>query len=144
MTLLRVASAVLLSAAVTPAALVPRGAEVDLRAPRESRSGASSAGIVALRAPGPDRILIPSSTFTMGSRQDELEAVVALCKKEIRLDEYCDKVFLNELEAHEVMLSTYAIDRTEVTVAAYRRCVELGRCAEPPYASGGQRFDWRD
>jgi formylglycine-generating enzyme len=48
------------------------------------------------------------------------------------------------MEAHEVMLSAYYIDRTEVTVAAYRRCVTLGRCAEPPYASGGQRFDRGD
>ena len=42
------------------------------------------------------------------------------------------------------MLSAYYLDRTEVTVGAYRRCVELGRCTEPPYASGGQRFDRPD
>jgi len=140
----RLVAAVLLSAALTPAALAPRSSDVDPRAPLRPRNEARSAAVAALRAPGPDRILVPTTTFIMGSRQDELKEVIALCKKEIQLDEYCDKVFLNELEAHEVMLSAYYIDRTEVTVAAYRRCVELGRCAEPPYASGGQRFDRRD
>jgi sulfatase modifying factor 1 len=141
---LRLGFAVLLSAALTQAAVSPRSSDIDPRAPLEPRHEARAGAVVALRAPGPDRVLVPNTTFIMGSRQDELDAVIALCKKEIQLDEYCDKVFLNELEAHEVMLSSYYIDRTEITVAAYRRCVELGRCAEPPYASGGQRFDRRD
>jgi formylglycine-generating enzyme required for sulfatase activity len=97
--------------------------------------------IVALRAAGPPRIFIPASTFTMGSRADEIEFAIELCKKEARGDESCDKQFANELEAHEVTLSPYYIDRTEVTVAEYRRCVALGRCTAPPYAAGGQRFD---
>jgi formylglycine-generating enzyme required for sulfatase activity len=141
---LRGALAVLLSAALGQVVVAPRVSGGDPRAPLEPRGLSRSAAIVALRAPGPDRIFIPASTLIMGSRQDELEPVIALCKKEIRLDEYCDKVFFNELEAHEVMLSGYAIDRTEVTVGAYRRCVELGRCAEPPYASGGQRYNQSD
>ncbi|MET0593392.1 MAG: SUMF1/EgtB/PvdO family nonheme iron enzyme [Polyangiaceae bacterium] len=137
----RLATAVLFSAALTPAAAGPRGGAVDARAPLAPRVESRSSAVVALRSPGPDQILIPASTFTMGSRQPELDRVIALCKKEIRLEEYCDRIFLNELEAHEVMLSAYAIDRTEVTVRAYRRCVEIGRCAEPPFGSGGQRFD---
>jgi formylglycine-generating enzyme len=141
---LRFVPALLLSAALTPAPVGPRSSDVDPRTPLLPRSESRSAAIVALRAPGPDRIFIPTTTFIMGSRQDELEAATLLCKKDIVLDEYCEKVFLNETDAHEVMLSAYYIDRTEVTVGAYRRCVENGRCAEPPYASGGQRFDRRD
>jgi len=141
---LRLVPAVLLSAALTPAPTSPRGSDVNPRTPLMPRYESRAAAIVALRAPGPDRILIPTTTFIMGSRPDELEQVIALCKKDIVFDEYCDKAFLNETEAHEVMVSAYSVDRTEVTVAAYRRCVELGRCAEPPYASGGQRFDRRD
>lgn len=137
----RLATAVLLSAALTPAAAGPRGGNEGARAPLAPRPFSRAAAVVALRSPGPDQIFIPASTFTMGSREPDLDQVIALCKKEIRLEEYCDKVFMTELEAHEVMLSAYAIDRTEVTVRAYRRCVEMGRCAEPPYGSGGQRFD---
>jgi formylglycine-generating enzyme required for sulfatase activity len=122
----------------------PHRGDVDPRAPLAPRLESRGAPVVALRAPGPERILIPTSTFIMGSRPDELESVISLCKKEIHVEEHCNKAFLTELEAHEVMLSAYYLDRTEVTVGAYRRCVALGRCAEPPYASGGQRFDRPD
>jgi sulfatase modifying factor 1 len=44
--------------------------------------------------------------------------------------------FAHELTAHEVWLPTYAIDRTEVTVAAYDRCVRRGGCAPPLDAPG--------
>lgn len=39
--------------------------------------------------------------------------------------------FAHEAVAHEVWLPAFAIDRTEVTVAAYGRCVRAGRCAAP-------------
>jgi formylglycine-generating enzyme len=101
----------------------------------------TSEGIVALRAEGPSAILIPAGRFIMGSDRNEIEVAVAMCRSEPLGDEKCDKRFENESEAHEVALSAYWIDRTEVTVAAYRRCVELGRCTAPPYASGAVRFD---
>ena len=37
----------------------------------------------------------------------------------------------NEAPARQVWLSAFRIDRTEVTVAAYRKCMESGRCKEP-------------
>jgi len=78
----------------------------------------------------------------MGSDAADIEGAIELCKKEpMGGDDYCEKNFANELEAHPVMLSAYFIDRTEVTVAAFTRCVELGRCAAPPYAAGGERFN---
>ncbi len=40
---------------------------------------------------------------------------------------------------HKVTLSPYCIDRTEVTVAAFRTCVQAGECA-PPSATIG----WKD
>ncbi len=39
--------------------------------------------------------------------------------------------FAHEAVAHEVWLPTFGIDRTEVTVAAYDRCVRAGECAAP-------------
>jgi formylglycine-generating enzyme required for sulfatase activity len=80
----------------------------------------------------------------MGSTENEVRFAIALCRKEPRGDDSCEKLFVNEMEAHEVTLSAYYIDRTEVTVAAYKRCVELGRCSAVPYASGAQRFDRPD
>ena len=57
--------------------------------------------------------LIPAGTFWMGCN----EALDANCQP-------------NELPAHQVTLSTYAIDKTEVTVAAYKACVAAGACTD--------------
>jgi sulfatase modifying factor 1 len=105
---------------------------------------ADGSPIVALRAAGPNQILIRAGTFVMGSSSEEIEFAIGLCKKDWHGADFCEKPFVNELEAHEVQLSAYYIDRTEVTVSAYRRCAELGRCSPPPFASGGQRFDRPD
>ena len=107
-------------------------------------AGAAREPVVSLRAAGPARILIRATTFVMGSTTDEIDRAVELCKRALLGAEGCETAFANELEAHEVSLSPYYIDRTEVTVAAYLRCVELGRCPPPPFASGGQRFDRSD
>ena len=58
-------------------------------------------------------------------------------------DENCRNWFGSELEAHEVISPAYYLNRTEVTVAAYQRCVERGGCSLP-YASGGERLDRPD
>ena len=60
-----------------------------------------------------------------------------LCDVEGFLNAVCGaEYFAHEAMAHEVWLPTYGIDRTEVTVAAYDRCVRLGRCAPPLDAPG--------
>ena len=40
---------------------------------------------------------------------------------------------------HKVTLSPYCIDRTEVTVAAFRTCVQAGECARP-----SATIEWKD
>jgi len=57
-------------------------------------------GVVALRAEGPQVVLIPRGKFTMGSDPDEVTAAAALCKAEPLGDDDCDKFFENEMEAH--------------------------------------------
>lgn len=42
----------------------------------------------------------------------------------------------SERPVHEVTVDTFEIDLTEVTVAAYRRCVAAGHCRPTPQASG--------
>src|SRR5262245_42590725 len=97
-------------------------------------------GVVALRVPGPDRILVRGGTFTMGSDEVEVALALATCQQEPAGSACKPEPFGAEYPAHEVYLSDYWIDRTEVTVAAYMRCVDAGRCREPPVASGGARF----
>ena len=47
----------------------------------------------------------------------------------------------NERPSRSVAVPAFWIDRTEVTVAAYRACVERGACARPPRTSPMCTFD---
>ena len=50
----------------------------------------------------------------------------------------------NERPARAVAVTPFWIDRTEVTVAAYRACVDRGACARPPRTSPNCTFDQGD
>ena len=65
-----------------------------------------------------DMVRIPGETFTMGSV------------------DYADQ------PQHQVTLSPYAIDRTEVTVAAYAACVRAGACTAPHLEHFGGYCSW--
>ena len=57
-------------------------------------------------------VFVPAGTFWMGSAASEGAA--------------------NEHPQHPVTLTAFCIDRTEVTVAAYRTCVQAGACPPAP------------
>ncbi len=111
---------------------------------KETRSPAERAltgGVVTLRAPRSRMIKLRASTFSMGSSVPDVLEAVAECAREPHGHRCKEELFANELPRHRVRLSAYWLDRTEVTVADYRRCVELRRCAPVPYADGARRFD---
>jgi formylglycine-generating enzyme required for sulfatase activity len=64
--------------------------------------------------PPPEMILIPAGPFKMG------------CST---LDNQCN---LNEKPEHSITLSTYSIDKYEVTNVYYRACAWAGGCLPPP------------
>jgi len=51
---------------------------------------------------------------------------------------------LNERPARPTTVASFWIDRTEVTVGAYRRCVDASACARPARASASCTFDAGD
>ncbi len=113
-----------------------------------SQSGSSASpaeraitgGVVTLRSPGSQMIKIARSTFLMGSTgQDVLEAV-ADCAREPLGGRCKEELFSDEEPEHRVTLSAYWLDRTEVTVADYDRCVKLRHCRAPSYSQGAERF----
>ena len=65
-------------------------------------------------------VLVPAGSFWMGCTPDD-----RFCRWELQL------LNDNEKPAHQVTLDAFYIDRTEVTVADYRRCVAAGRCGAP-------------
>jgi sulfatase modifying factor 1 len=105
---------------------------------------ARTGGLVVLRSPGPPMIYVRGGTFQMGSSENEVLEAAASCRLEL-LGHHCSEgTFANELPRHAVTLEPFFLDRTEVTVRDYRRCVELGRCEPLRYAEGARRFDRDD
>ena len=104
----------------------------------------TSERVVALATPEPEAILIRGGTFKMGSDEAEVAHALSLCQHEQDNDLCAEEVFASEYGPREVFISDVWIDRTEVTVARYRQCVASGRCREPPYAAGAERFDRPD
>ncbi|WP_437303317.1 SUMF1/EgtB/PvdO family nonheme iron enzyme [Sorangium sp. So ce388] len=83
---------------------------VQMRAPASALPARAHGGLSVppvKAAPAADMVRIPAGRFTMGSA----------------------KGGKSERPPHEVTLTrAFDLDRTEVTVAAYQRCVEAGRC----------------
>ncbi|WP_437950221.1 bifunctional serine/threonine-protein kinase/formylglycine-generating enzyme family protein [Sorangium sp. So ce296] len=101
-----VVSAVALAAALGAGAV----AFFQHRAPDDALPARARGGLTAPPAkapPPPDMVRVPAGRFTMGSA----------------------KGGKSERPPHEVTLTrAFDLDRTEVTVAAYQRCVDAGRC----------------
>jgi formylglycine-generating enzyme required for sulfatase activity len=51
---------------------------------------------------------------------------------------------VNERPAHPAVVASYWMDRTEVTVGAYRACVDAGNCPRPARTSATCTFDGGD
>ncbi|WP_437752590.1 bifunctional serine/threonine-protein kinase/formylglycine-generating enzyme family protein [Sorangium sp. So ce1389] len=104
--LLALGSAAALAAAVGAGAV----ALDQMRAPESALPARAHGGLSVppvKAAPAADMVRIPAGRFTMGSA----------------------KGGKSERPPHEVTLTrAFDLDRTEVTVAAYQRCVEAGRC----------------
>jgi formylglycine-generating enzyme required for sulfatase activity len=86
-------------------------------------------------------IRVPASTFSMGSTVTDVLDAVAMCAREPLGHRCREELFSDELSRHRVHLSSFWLDRTEVTVKEYRRCAELGHCRALHLTDGARRFD---
>ncbi len=121
-----------------------------------STAGHAEDGALLLRPAPTGRVRIGGGRFMMGSSGQELQAAIGLCQQEplgaplappspasterqsiciLRTD------LMREAPLHEVTLSPFWIDRTEVTVEAYLRCVTVGVCDANDFPRGDARFD---
>lgn len=111
--------------------------------PPATTAAPADARVVQLRARALGAAYFPAATFTMGSTPSEMLDALRLCAREI-LRERCEQfapLFRAEGAAHSVTLAPYSLDRTEVTVGSYRRCVAAGACAPDTIPAGDARFD---
>ena len=107
-------AALLLVAAVVTAVIVA------CRDFDQFRDAATDAGVIEITGPcAPDcptvdMVTVPAGSYTMG------------CNDLVDID--CEE---HERPGHTVTVKEFMIDRTELTVADYRRCVAAGECLQP-------------
>lgn len=107
-------------------------------------TSAFAEGLHALRiAPG-GRVRVPGGTFTMGSSPTQMLRAVELCEREQRGARCHDAEVVAMVRAegiaHDVAISTFDLDRVEVTVAEYARCVSAGSCSPAELPAEDPRF----
>jgi formylglycine-generating enzyme required for sulfatase activity len=73
-------------------------------------------------------VYVPAGEFTMGSTDADIDAILASCK-DCERENYTD-----EQPPHKVYLDAFWIDRTEVTNAQYKQCVQTQKCKASSYA----------
>jgi len=92
-----------------------------------------ASGVQLLAAPARGRVRIPGGTFVMGATEAQKAHAFTLCRHEVRTTECDQRWFITRVHAegsaHPVTLSSFEMDRTEVTVGDYGRCVSAGACA---------------
>lgn len=113
-----------------------------------ARSTAPASGLRALHPSLGGRVFVRGATFVMGSTAAEMADAMRLCAREVYAAACAEfrtwspaQVIRAEGYAHEVEVSSFLIDKTEVTVEAYGRCVATGHCAPPSFPSGDPSYD---
>ncbi len=108
-----------------PGADPGEGAEVGEPGRPPASKAAARGSIVRTVVPVKDgMLLIPGQRFTMGSGNPRAP--------------------YNERPAHPAQIAPFWMDRTEVTVGAYRACVDAGKCAPPAKSSPLCTWDMGD
>lgn len=97
--------------------------------------------VLRLESPLSPMVRIPAGELWMGSEESDVLAALADCVREPYGHRCTPTLFGNELPRHPVQLSSFWIDRFEVRVADYERCVAAGRCEQRPVSEATARFD---
>lgn len=98
------------------------------------------ADVLLLRSRLPELARIPGGVFRMGSTSEEIEAAFADCKLEPHKTRCRIEDFGDERPVRTVELSSFWLQRHEVSVAEYARCEAARRCRPIPYFRGADRF----
>jgi formylglycine-generating enzyme required for sulfatase activity len=96
-----------------------------------------------VRRPLEAMVPIRGGQFTMGASAELQSTALELCREEIgpRNKMACIRdVVESEGPQRKVYVSPFSIDRVEVSVGAWRTCVQAGACSPAPLAVADQRF----
>ncbi len=120
-----------------------------------SRATADTVSQKVIRIERPlDAVFVAGGKFTMGVDDDQALELLAECATAhpLKLTQglprgaqpttFCD-LYENELshmKAREVYVDSFFLDRTEVSVADYRKCVAAGACGLDALVAGDERY----
>jgi formylglycine-generating enzyme required for sulfatase activity len=94
--------------------------------------------VVRVAAPVRAEVFVPTGDFDMGLADGDADTILTECTL-ATAEEDCAQLLEKSLVglAHRtVHVDAFYLDRTEVTVAAYRACVRAGACALDPLVGG--------
>lgn len=81
------------------------------------------------------QLALPGGTFLMGSTEEEVNYGIELCREHYSP---CNQWFYRrEYPQHEVTLSPFLIDQSEVSNLQFQGCVDAGACSEPVVCKKG-------
>lgn len=123
-----------------PVARAGVGPSAESTAKPTATERALSGGLAVLRAPASRMIRVAKSTFVLGSNEREVLEAVALCGGDPLAYRCNEHTFANELPRLIASTPSFWLDRTEVTVKEYERCVARGACNPRTLAGGARRF----
>lgn len=114
----------------------------------DSNSGANGkrGSVQVLDHKPSEMVFVGSGEFAMGMAdgEKELEFFIALCHSDFRriASRLCTQQMSLRASrgVRDVQLDSFSIDRQEVTVGEYRRCVRSGKCDVDPLLFGDQRY----
>ena len=104
---------------------------------------APTGSATVVRRPLEAMVPVRGGLFTMGASSELQTAALELCREEIgpRNRVACVRdVVESEGPQRKVYVSPFSIDRVEITVAAWRVCVQAGACSPAPLALADGRF----
>jgi len=101
---------------------------------------ALTGGLSTLRAPVSTMIRVPRGRFVMGSTPEQVLEALESCGSEPLAQRCTERTFSNELPQQVVHSEAFLLDRTEVSVGAYERCVSAGACSPRVLEGGARRF----
>ena len=134
-----VRAALALVLTLASSATAPVGSSATAPVGFEARTG----GATVVRRPLEAMVPIRAGLFTMGASAELQSSALELCRDEIgaRHRGSCIReVVESEGPQRKVYVSGFSIDRVEVTVAAYRACVQGGGCSPSPLTVSDGRF----
>lgn len=121
-------------------------------------AGVAGAGGRAVRVEKPRQVevFIPAGTFEMGVTEESAASALSQCQLAYfppnqtprqqtqagMFVDFCSEYFLDlsHMQSRAVFLDAYAIDRDEVSVGDYRRCVAAGGCTLDALIAGDERY----